>query len=118
MKIIDINQLNPGGPGPGPGAGSPDFLARISQTIQQFKELVIVVQQVRGGIAPDPGKDGQKDQGPGPGPGPGPGDLKSAAIGVLDLVIARGLSNTTVAVVLEKLGPCTMAQIREIIKNA
>lgn len=118
MKKTFKELTSPESDTPGTGLALPggdDFLARINATIINFKELIKLFKEVKGMTA------GQENfQNPKTDMSPGnPSALnKNTVVQFLDVIIARGYGKTTIGQVLEKAGPLTIEQLKEIISRA
>jgi len=86
---------------PGLGTGKPDdMIARINDTITNFKSLVLMVRQEQAKQAAAQ---------------PPTGGLDLAGLG--DLLIKQGFGDTSVGKLLENIAPMTLNQLKGVIKN-
>lgn len=86
---------------PGLGAGKPDdVIARINDTITNFKSLVVLVRQEQAKQAAEKPAAGGLDLG-----------------GLADILIKRGFGDTPIGQLLENIAPATLNQLKGAAKN-
>lgn len=114
MKFGNVGAINPGETSNLP-LGGDDFLSRVNLTINNFKELLLAFQQVRGlpGAAGEPQSQAVKTN-----PVNRPGLDKNAVIGFLENLEAKGFGAITIQQIIQQYGGLSMKQIGEILKNA
>jgi len=114
-KIINLKQLESANPGfepeVSPAAG--DFLGRVRGTIIEFKELLKLVQEMRGIGASDSDSQALGRQADNPGPGTG----KAAIVKYLAVAVQKGHGDTTIGALLKEIEPFTLRQVLEFIKR-
>jgi len=112
-KITSVKQLESPNPGVETelGPGGDDFLGRVRGTLAEFKEVLKIVQEMRGiGI-------GGKEE---PGPqvdNPGAGTGKAALVKYLTAAVQRGHGDTTIEAILKEIGPYTLSQVLGFLKR-
>lgn len=99
-------------------ASGDDFVARIQQTIKQFKGLLDAAKELQG-LRPagkveavSEAKPHQSSQLPAPTPPKTPGIVQ-----YLDLAIAGGYGDKTIGEILKALDAVKLKEVREIMKN-
>ena len=115
MRIGSVKELQSPSVEPGaiPEAGGDDFLSRVNTTLTNFRQLLKLVQDLRGMTAET------NEQGaPHPSPGASPGLSKANLVNFIDILIQRGYGETTIGEVIEKVKPFNIKQIKEFLKHA
>ena len=87
------------------GASDNDFISRLNSAITNFKDLLVVAKQLKGG------QPGNKEADNLPAKTPGLFDY-------VQLISKAGYGNTPIGKLIEQLSPHTLNQIMEVIKNA
>jgi len=111
MRITNPKQLETPGIEPAESPVAGDFLGRVRGTIIEFKELLKLVQEIRGMNA-----GGSQEPGP-PADNQGPGTSKAAVVKYLTAAVQRGYGDTTIEALLKQMGPYTLKQVLEFIKR-
>jgi len=96
-------------PGTSLQTGGDDFLARINQTILNFKDLVKLFNQLKGATSGAPEQ--ETDSKAPPVQPPGLADY-------IALAVKAGYGNMPISELIDKLGPLNLSQVLEVIKNA
>lgn len=96
---------------PVPGAG--DFLSRVNSTITNFKELLKMVEQVRGGEEEE-----EPAAATSPKNSPNPQPRTPGLLDYVQLAIKAGYGDVPIGKLIEQVSPHTLKKVMEIFQNA